>query len=61
MRKGGFGDAAVMICGAEKTTDILSGMLASNPDLFGDNEPLHGQSVPEPLPKTKRGLPHIGQ
>ncbi|QSF45785.1 AAC(3) family N-acetyltransferase [Paenibacillus tianjinensis] len=57
LRKGRFGDAAVMICGAVETTDILSRMLAENPDLFGDNEPLHGQPVPEPLPKTKRGLP----
>lgn len=61
LRKGRFGDAAVMICGTVETTEILSGMLAENPDLFGDNEPLHGQPVPEPLPKTKRGLPEIGQ
>ncbi|MNV79411.1 hypothetical protein D3C71_1729640 [compost metagenome] len=57
LRKGRFGDAAVMICGAVETTEILSRMLAENPDLFGDNEPLHCQLVPEPLPNTKRGLP----
>ncbi|MBY0012572.1 AAC(3) family N-acetyltransferase [Paenibacillus typhae] len=60
LRRGYFGDAPVMICSAVKTTDILSGMLSWNPDLFGDNEPLDGQAVPDPLPKTLRGLPRTG-
>ncbi|MNW10546.1 hypothetical protein D3C71_2077890 [compost metagenome] len=55
LRRGSFGDAAVMICGTVETTEILSRMLAENPDLFSDNEPLNGEAVPEPLPKTKRG------
>ncbi|MNI73747.1 hypothetical protein D3C73_1297770 [compost metagenome] len=58
LRRGCFGDAEVIICSAAATTDILSRMLAVNPDLFGDNEPLtDGQTVPAALPKTKRGLP----
>lgn len=54
LRRGRFGDAPVMMCGTEATTAILSRMLKGNPDLFSDNEPLFGEKVPEPLPKTKR-------
>ncbi|MEK3795845.1 AAC(3) family N-acetyltransferase [Paenibacillus sp. FSL R7-0204] len=57
MRRGSFGDAAVLLCGTVETTRILSGMLRENPDLFSDNEPLSGEDVPEALPKTKRGQP----
>ncbi|WP_405107480.1 AAC(3) family N-acetyltransferase [Paenibacillus sp. FSL K6-1217] len=57
LRRGSFGDAAVMLCGTAETTRILSDMLRENPDLFSDNEPLSGESVPEALPKTKRGQP----
>lgn len=57
LRRGSFGDAAVMLCGTVETTRIISGMLADNPDLFSDNEPLSGESVPEPLPKTERKQP----
>lgn len=57
LRRGSFGDAAVMICGTVETTDILSRMLADNPDLFSDNEPLSGGDVPEALPKTTPGIP----
>ncbi|OMF22992.1 AAC(3) family N-acetyltransferase [Paenibacillus sp. FSL H8-0259] len=57
LRRGSFGDAGVMICGAVETTDILSRMLEDNPDLFSDNEPLSGGDVPEALPKTKPGIP----
>lgn len=46
-----------MICGTVQTTDILSRMLLAEPELFSDNEPLDGGTVPEPLPKTKRGIP----
>lgn len=57
LRKGSFGDAVAMICGTVETTEILSRMLAVNPDLFSDNEPLNGEVVPEALPKTKRQIP----
>lgn len=57
LRRGRFGDAGVMICGTVEMTDILSRMLAENPDLFSDNEPLSGEDVPESLPKTKPGMP----
>ncbi|OKP97114.1 AAC(3) family N-acetyltransferase [Paenibacillus sp. P46E] len=57
LRRGRFGDAPVMICGTVATTDILSRMLRSNPDLFSDNEPLDDLEVPGPLPKTKRVVP----
>lgn len=57
LRRGSFGDAAVMLCGTVETTRILSDMLRENPDLFSDNEPLSGENVPEALPKTKRGQP----
>ncbi|MEK3771362.1 AAC(3) family N-acetyltransferase [Paenibacillus sp. FSL R5-0887] len=57
MRKGNFGDALVRVCGTVETTDILSQMLKENPDLFSDNEPLHGESKPDPLPKTRREQP----
>lgn len=57
LRRASFGDAPVMICGTVQTTDILSRMLIADPELFSDNEPLDGGAVPEPLPKTKRGLP----
>ncbi|QUL55851.1 AAC(3) family N-acetyltransferase [Paenibacillus tritici] len=57
LRRGSFGDAAVMLCGTVETTRILSAMLEENPDLFSDNEPLGGQDVPEALPKTKREQP----
>jgi aminoglycoside 3-N-acetyltransferase len=57
LRRGSFGDAAVMICGTVETTEILSRMLAENPDLFSDNEPLSGGTVPEALPKTNPGIP----
>ncbi|ULO06714.1 AAC(3) family N-acetyltransferase [Paenibacillus sp. 19GGS1-52] len=40
MRKGSFGDAVVRVCGTVETNEILSRMLAVNPDLFSDNEPL---------------------
>ncbi|MEK3902506.1 AAC(3) family N-acetyltransferase [Paenibacillus sp. FSL R7-0179] len=55
LRRGSFGDAAVMLCGTVETTRILSDMLRENPDLFSDNEPLYGEDAPETLPKTKRG------
>ncbi|RCX17724.1 aminoglycoside 3-N-acetyltransferase [Fontibacillus phaseoli] len=35
-----LGDAEVLVCDAVKTTEILTGMLRTNPDLFSDNEPL---------------------
>lgn len=35
-----LGDAKVWVCSAVKTTEILTAMLAENPDLFSDNEPL---------------------
>jgi aminoglycoside 3-N-acetyltransferase len=35
-----FGDAETWVCDTVKMTDILSGMLRVNPDLFSDNEPL---------------------
>lgn len=57
LRKGSFGDAKIMICGAVQTTEILSTMLAQDPDLFSDNEPLNGEAVPEALPKTPRHKP----
>ncbi|QQZ63461.1 AAC(3) family N-acetyltransferase [Paenibacillus sonchi] len=57
LRRASFGDAPVMICGTVQTTDILSRMLLAEPELFSDNEPLDGGTVPEPLPKTKRGIP----
>ncbi|OMC66953.1 AAC(3) family N-acetyltransferase [Paenibacillus odorifer] len=57
MHKGNFGDALVRVCGTVETTDILSLMLKENPDLFSDNEPLHGESKPDPLPKTRREQP----
>jgi aminoglycoside 3-N-acetyltransferase len=57
MRKGNFGDALVRVCGALETTNILSQMLKGNPDLFSDNEPLHGEAKPDPLPKTRREQP----
>ncbi|GGF83740.1 AAC(3) family N-acetyltransferase [Paenibacillus albidus] len=57
LRMGTFGDAEVRICGTVQTTAILSRMLADNPDLFSDNEPLQGEVQPEPLSRTKRGLP----
>ncbi|WNS41308.1 AAC(3) family N-acetyltransferase [Paenibacillus sp. MMS20-IR301] len=57
LRRGRFGDAAVMICGTERTTAVLSRMLEANPDLFSDNEPLSGEDMPEALPKTKPGMP----
>lgn len=58
LRRGSFGDAEVMICGTVETTEILSRMLAENPDLFSDNEPLSGETaIPDSLPKTKPGTP----
>ncbi|KWX80122.1 AAC(3) family N-acetyltransferase [Paenibacillus jilunlii] len=57
LRRASFGDAPVMICGTVQMTDILSRMLIADPELFSDNEPLDGVTVPEPLPKTKRGIP----
>ncbi|KGE19244.1 AAC(3) family N-acetyltransferase [Paenibacillus wynnii] len=54
LRRGRFGDASVMVCSTVKTTEILSRMLIENPHLFSDNEPLHGEAKPEPLPKTPR-------
>ncbi|WP_042199595.1 AAC(3) family N-acetyltransferase [Paenibacillus camerounensis] len=60
LRKGEFGNSPVMICGAAETTAILSGMLAGNPGLFGDNEPLDCLAVPDPLPKTSREMPKYG-
>jgi aminoglycoside 3-N-acetyltransferase len=53
LRRGSFGDAVVRVCGTVETTDILNRMLREEPDLFSDNEPLHGEETPEPLPKTK--------
>ena len=35
-----LGDAKVWVCSTVKTTEILTAMLAENPDLFSDNEPL---------------------
>lgn len=35
-----LGDAQMWVCDTVKMTDILSGMLRDNPDLFSDNEPL---------------------
>lgn len=35
-----LGDADMWVCDAMKTTEIISGMLKDNPDLFSDNEPL---------------------
>ncbi|UQZ37557.1 AAC(3) family N-acetyltransferase [Paenibacillus sp. PK3_47] len=61
LRRGSFGDAAVMICGTGETTEIISRMLADNPDLFSDNEPLTGEAVPEPLPPTSREKPEYGR
>ncbi|WP_019913343.1 AAC(3) family N-acetyltransferase [Paenibacillus sp. HW567] len=57
LRRGSFGDAAVMLCGTVETTEMLSRMLTADPDLFSDNEPLDGGEKPEPLPKTKRAIP----
>lgn len=37
---GEFGDATVRICDAQKVTDLLNEMLAINPHLFSNNEPL---------------------
>lgn len=54
LQRGGFGDASVMVCDTVGTTEILSAMLSENPHLFSDNEPLYGESRPEPLPKTPR-------
>lgn len=38
--KSQFGDANMWVCDTVKLTDIISGMLKHNPDLFSDNEPL---------------------
>ncbi|MFC3750203.1 AAC(3) family N-acetyltransferase [Paenibacillus sp. GCM10012306] len=57
LRRGSFGDAAVMVCGTVETTELLSHMLRDQPDLFSDNEPLNGEDKPVPLPKTKRTQP----
>jgi len=57
LRRGNFGDAGVMVCDTVKTTRILSRMLEENPHLFSDNEPLHGEDKPGPLPKTPRVRP----
>ncbi|GGD72284.1 AAC(3) family N-acetyltransferase [Paenibacillus nasutitermitis] len=38
--KSQFGDATMRVCDAVKMTDIISGLLKHNPDLFSDNEPL---------------------
>lgn len=54
IRRGRLGDAPVMVCGTVETTAILKDMLIDNPHLFSDNEPLHGEDKPEPLPKTPR-------
>ncbi|MHA7966953.1 AAC(3) family N-acetyltransferase [Paenibacillus sp. CAU 1782] len=40
MTKGKFGDAIVRICDTVAVTEILTGMLEENPDLFSDNEAL---------------------
>ncbi|MNC84339.1 hypothetical protein D3C75_1388620 [compost metagenome] len=50
-----------MICGTVETTEIISRMLSDNPDLFSDNEPLKGGTVPEPLPPTLREKPEYGR
>lgn len=58
LRRGSFGDAVVMICGTVETTDILTRMLAVHPHLFSDNEPLQGEKMPVPLPKSRREQPY---
>jgi len=58
LRRGRFGEASVMICDTVKTTEILTCMLTENPHLFSDNEPLHGEVKPEPLPKTSAQKPY---
>ncbi len=40
MYKGKFGDATVRICSTKETTKLLEKMLAINPNLFSNNEPL---------------------
>ncbi|MBB3113499.1 aminoglycoside 3-N-acetyltransferase [Paenibacillus phyllosphaerae] len=40
MTTGKLGDALVRVCDAERTYEVLAQMLAANPDLFSDNEPL---------------------
>ncbi|PHV71704.1 AAC(3) family N-acetyltransferase [Sporanaerobium hydrogeniformans] len=40
MKMGHFGDAEVRCCEAKPMTELLFQMLAINPDLFSDNEPL---------------------
>ncbi|TCK92825.1 aminoglycoside 3-N-acetyltransferase [Natranaerovirga hydrolytica] len=37
---GRFGDATVRVCDTERLTALITKMLAINPDLFSDNEPL---------------------
>jgi aminoglycoside 3-N-acetyltransferase len=40
MRTGRFGQAEARVCKVEPLTRLLNRMLATNPDLFSDNEPL---------------------
>lgn len=40
MRKGQLGDAVVRVCDAALLTEVITGMLQDNPDMFSDNLPL---------------------
>lgn len=40
MRKGQLGDAVVRVCDAAAVAEVITEMLADNPDLFSDNNPL---------------------
>lgn len=40
MHKGYLGDAVVRVCDAALLTEVITGMLQDNPDLFSDNLPL---------------------
>ncbi|MEK3790015.1 AAC(3) family N-acetyltransferase [Paenibacillus sp. FSL K6-1230] len=40
MRKGQIGDAVVRVCDAAAVAEVITEMLADNPELFSDNNPL---------------------
>lgn len=40
MRKGQLGDAVVRVCDAAAVAEVITEMLADNPELFSDNNPL---------------------